>query len=66
MTKRFLTGLLTFLLVVGISPNAEAQKKKKGKEEAAAEAPAPKPKKNAIEPYGKVITADAKTDEGLF
>lgn len=66
MTKRFLTGLLTFLLVVGISPNAEAQKKKKGKEEPAADAPAPKPKKNAIEPYGKVITADAKTDEGLF
>jgi hypothetical protein len=66
MTKRFLTGLLTFLLVVGISPNAEAQKKKKGKEEPAADAPAPKPKKNAIEPYAKVITADAKTDEGLF
>lgn len=66
MTKRFLTGLLTFLLVVGISTNAEAQKKKKGKEEPAADAPAPKPKKNAIEPYGKVITADAKTDEGLF
>lgn len=66
MTKRFLTGLLTFMLVVGISPNAEAQKKKKGKEEPAVDAPAPKPKKNAIEPYGKVITADAKTDEGLF
>lgn len=66
MTKRFLTGLLTFLLIVGISTNAEAQKKKKGKEEPAADAPAPKPKKNAIEPYGKVITADAKTDEGLF
>lgn len=66
MTKRFLTGLLTFLLIVGISTNAEAQKKKKGKEEPAADAPAPKPKKNAIEPYGKVITADAITDEGLF
>ncbi|MDO9276821.1 MAG: zinc-dependent metalloprotease [Lutibacter sp.] len=66
MTKQFLTGLLTFLLVVGISPDAEAQKKKKGKDEPAADAPAPKPKKNAIEPYGKVITADAKTDEGLF
>ncbi|MHB1196263.1 MAG: zinc-dependent metalloprotease [Lutibacter sp.] len=66
MTKRFLTSLLTLLLIVGISTNAEAQKKKKGKEEAAAEAPAPKPKKNAIEPYGKVITADAKTDDGLF
>ena len=66
MTKQFLTGILTFLLIVGISSNALAQKKKKGKDVPSAEASAPKPKKNAIEPYGKVITADAKTDEGLF
>lgn len=26
----------------------------------------PKPKKNAIKPYAKVITKEAKTDEGLF
>lgn len=66
MTNRFLTGLLTFLLIVGISSNAEAQKKKKKKDEPIADTSAPKPKKNAIEPYGKVITADTKTDEGLF
>lgn len=66
MTKQFLTGLLTFLLIVGISANAEAQKKKKNKGEPATSATQEKPKKGAIEPYGKVITADTKTDEGLF
>ncbi|MBE0423037.1 MAG: zinc-dependent metalloprotease [Lutibacter sp.] len=66
MTKQFLNGLLTFLLIIGISANAEAQKKKKGKDKNVPAAPAPKPKKNAIEPYSKVVTADAVTDEGLF
>lgn len=66
MTKQFLNGLLTFLLIIGISANAEAQKKKKGKDEAVPATSAPKPKKNAIEPYSKVVTADAVTDEGLF
>jgi hypothetical protein len=66
MTKQILNGLLTFLLIIGISTNADAQKKKKGKDEAVPAAPAPKPKKNAIEPYSKVVTADAVTDEGLF
>lgn len=65
MTKQFLTSLLTFLLIVGISSNAEAQKKKKGKDEPAVPATPPK-KKGAIEPYSKVVTADAVTDEGLF
>jgi len=65
MTKQFLTSLLTFLLIVGISTNAEAQKKKKGKDEPAVPATPPK-KKGAIEPYSKVVTADAITDEGLF
>ena len=67
MTKRFLTSLLTVLLVVGISTSAEAQKKKKKSSDK--EAPPPpetKPKKDAIEPYGKVVTSGAKTDEGLF
>src|SRR4030066_253043 len=66
MTKQFLNGLLTFLLIIGFSANAKAQKKKKGKDEAVPAVPAPKPKKNAIEPYSKVVTADAVTDEGLF
>ena len=65
MTKQFLTSLLAFLLIVGISSNAEAQKKKKGKDEPAVPATPPK-KKGAIEPYSKVVTADAVTDEGLF
>lgn len=65
MTKQFLTGLLTFLLIVGISTNADAQKKKKGKDEPVAPATPPK-KKGAIEPYSKVVTSDAVTDEGLF
>jgi len=65
MTKQFLTGLLTFLLIVGISTNAEAQKKKKGKDEPVAPVTPPK-KKGAIEPYSKVVTSDAVTDEGLF
>ncbi|MEL7146890.1 MAG: zinc-dependent metalloprotease [Bacteroidota bacterium] len=44
-----------------------AQKKKKKKGQAAAPtASRPKPKKDAIKPYGKVITKEAKTDEGLF
>jgi len=65
MTKQFLTGLLTFLLIVGISTNADAQKKKKGKDEPVAPVTPPK-KKGAIEPYSKVVTSDAVTDEGLF
>ena len=28
--------------------------------------PKPKPKKGAIQPYGKVVTKDMKTDDGLF
>lgn len=66
MTKSFLTCLLTFLLIVGISSNAEAQKRKKKKDKVETPAPSEKPKKGAIEPYSKVVTKDAKTDEGLF
>ena len=66
MTKRFFTSLLTVLLVVGISTSAEAQKKKKKNNKKDTTQPEAKPKKEAIEPYGKVVTSDAKTDEGLF
>ncbi len=65
MAKRLLTSLLTLLLIVGVSSNAEAQRKKKNKKETV-KPPPPKPKKGAILPYNKVITKDAKTDEGLF
>tara|TARA_R110001583_G_scaffold71180_1_gene200804 strand:- start:5850 stop:8324 length:2475 start_codon:yes stop_codon:yes gene_type:complete len=55
------------MLIIGISSSAEAQKKrKKKKEEAVAPTPPPKPKKGVIEPYNKVITKEAITDEGLF
>ena len=65
MTHKFLTGLLSFLLIVGVATQAEAQRKKK-KGEVVAPPPKPKPKKGAIQPYSKVITKDAKTDVGLF
>ena len=55
------------MLIVGITSTAEAQKKRKRKKDKT-ETPAspPKPKKGAILPYNKVVTKDAKTDEGLF
>ena len=61
---------LAFLLVVLVfsTPDAIAQKKKK-KNKGEASAPAatrPKPKKDEIKPYGKVITKEAETDDGLF
>jgi len=69
MTKQIFTSLLTLLLIVGISSTAEAQKKRKKKDAKEIKAPTPppsKPKKGEIEPYSKVITSDAKSDEGLF
>jgi len=69
MTRKFFTTLLTLLLIVGVTSQADAQRKKKKEQEAAAKAAAAataKPKKGDILPYGKVITKDAKTDEGLF
>ena len=41
-------------------------KKKTAKAVQLAEKPDPKPKKGDIQPYEKVITKDAKSDEGLF
>lgn len=66
MTNKILSGILTLLLIVSVSFSAEAQRKKNSKNETVAPAPPPKPKKGAIEPYNKVVTADMKTDEGLF
>ena len=65
MIKKLFTSFLTLSLIVGISVTAEAQRKKKKEEEK--EAPtALKPKKEKIEPYIKVITSEAKSDDGLF
>jgi hypothetical protein len=56
-------SLLSIGLIL-ITPNtAEAQKKKKKKGGATVAA---KPKKTGPQPYSKVITKDAVTDEGLF
>lgn len=64
-----MTRLLTILLVLSIVVSAEAQKKKKkdSKNDAPVEKKEEKPKdKNGIKPYDKVITKEAKSDEGLF
>tara|TARA_R110002073_G_scaffold139232_3_gene289454 strand:- start:4509 stop:7001 length:2493 start_codon:yes stop_codon:yes gene_type:complete len=61
------TKLMVVLLILGISTDIQAQKKKKKKKgEVTTPVAKPAPKKGAILPYGKVVTKDAKTDEGLF
>ncbi|MGX1931079.1 zinc-dependent metalloprotease [Flagellimonas sp. 2504JD4-2] len=55
--------LALFLLAAVQTSDAQLFKKKKKKTEQKAE---DKPKKGDIKPYEKVITKDAKTDEGLF
>ncbi len=68
MSKQLIAKLLVVFFVFGLATNTQAQKKSKKKKKGKTETPAPKPKpkKGAILPYGKVITKDAKTDEGLF
>lgn len=68
-TRNKLMGLsLAALMLLGTT-DAEAQRRKKKKEEEAKPAPqeqkAPA-KKGGIQPFAKVITKDAETDEGLF
>lgn len=71
MSFRFagiVTGFLTLLLCCATP--AFSQKKKKKVEPKAAESPAPEKKEEkkdgAIQPYDKVVTSKAKTDDGLF
>ena len=72
MTKKVLSQLLLVAFVFAFSLDAEAQKKKKRSKKDDKKAVAvkpkqkPKPKKGAIQPYGKVVTKDMKTDDGLF
>ena len=68
MTKKILSQVLLVLFFVGFSIDAEAQRRKKRKNKKGTAAPKPKakPDKNAIKPYGKVVTKKHKTDEGLF
>ncbi|MGW9683993.1 zinc-dependent metalloprotease [Flagellimonas sp. 2504JD1-5] len=65
MIKNILTQVFLALFLLGAVQTSEAQlfKKKKKKTEQKAD---DKPKKDDIKPYEKVITKDAKTDEGLF
>jgi hypothetical protein len=57
---------------LGITSTVDAQtgrikkRKKKKTTEIQKPKPKPKPKKGAILPYGKVVTKEMKTDEGLF
>ena len=68
MLKQVMTKILVVLFVIGFVADTQAQKKSKKKKKGKTEAVAPKPtpKKGEILPYNKVITKDAKTDEGLF
>ncbi|MEX1383399.1 zinc-dependent metalloprotease [Lutibacter sp.] len=66
MTRKFFTTFLTLLLIVGVANQSNAQRKKKKEKETVKPTPPPKPKKGAIQPYAKVITKDAITDDGLF
>lgn len=69
--KTFALWSLIFVTLFAFQ-DAEAQRRnrKNQKEEEKKEDPAPEkktpPKKGAIQPYDKVITEDAETDEGLF
>ncbi len=65
--KVLLTRFWLVILIFGALQTSEAQLfKKKKKKEATEQAKNDNGKKNGIKPYGKVITKDAETDEGLF
>ncbi|MDO6745057.1 zinc-dependent metalloprotease [Tenacibaculum soleae] len=68
MTKKILSKILIAVLIIAFSFNANAQRKKKKKnsKKTTAVKPRSKPDKNAIKPYGKVVTKKHKTDTGLF
>ena len=68
-TKKILLQLAVVAFVFGFSTDADAQIwKRKKKKVAAKETPKPeaKPKKGDIQPYGKIVTKEHKTDDGLF
>jgi len=68
MIKSILQRTFFILFLIGSFSTTEAQsfKKKRKKASKNSDKPKPKPKKGEIQPYGKVITKDAVTDEGLF
>ncbi len=62
--KRKLSYVMATLFAITIASCSTSQSKVASK--ASASKSKAKDSKNAIKPYGKVITKDAKTDEGLF
>ncbi|MAD97922.1 MAG: zinc-dependent metalloprotease [Flavobacteriaceae bacterium] len=69
--QRLLPQILAVVFVFGLTLDVDAQRKKrkskKGKTPTVVKPkPKPRPKKGAIQPYGKVVTKDMKTDKGLF
>jgi hypothetical protein len=61
-----LTFLLTAISSFESCLSVKVTSKKKNAAAKATEKPDPKPKKDDINPYDKVITKDAKSDDGLF
>lgn len=71
---RFLLSIgLVAVMLLALDNQAEAQRKRRNKKDSKTEQPAQKPtpqkpaaKKGGLQPYDKVITSDAESDEGLF
>ena len=61
-----LTFLLTAIISFESCLSVKVTSKKKNAAAKTTEKPDPKPKKGDIKPYDKVITKDAKSDDGLF
>ena len=72
MLHKLLSKIFIVFFLLGITSTVDAQtgrikkQKKKKTTEIQKPKPKPKPKKGAILPYGKVVTKEMKTDEGLF
>jgi len=65
--KKLIIHLCFAVLAIGATSCSTAKKAGKSKKDvASAKAPSKKSKKNGIKPYDKVITKEAKTDQGLF
>ncbi|RBW62398.1 zinc-dependent metalloprotease [Tenacibaculum sp. E3R01] len=66
MTKKILSTILFVFFSLGITLNSEAQRRKKKNDKKVTTTPKKKPTKKGIQPYGKVVTKEHKTDNGLF
>jgi len=66
MKSKFITRILMVAALMAVSNVGFSQKKDKKKKGETTEQATPPNKKGGIEPYGKVITKEAETDEGVF